>query len=71
MRLEGSNPASSRSGSIDARAWIPTGRSRALSGEAIQPEKPPYRPGGRTEGSRIACVRDLDGYRIELVERPR
>ena len=27
------------------------------------------RPGGRTTGSRIAFVRDPDGYRIELVER--
>ena len=33
----------------------------------IEPEKPPYRPGGRTEGHRIAFVRDPDGYRIELV----
>jgi lactoylglutathione lyase len=33
----------------------------------IEPEKPPYRPGGRTEGHRIAFVRDPDGYRIEIV----
>jgi lactoylglutathione lyase len=39
-----------------------------LAGEGIDPEKPPYRPGGRTEGSRICFVRDPDGYRIELVE---
>ena len=26
-------------------------------------------PGGRTEGSRIAFVRDPDGYRIELIGR--
>ncbi|MEA2407396.1 MAG: hypothetical protein QOE69_1515, partial [Thermoleophilaceae bacterium] len=32
-------------------------------------EKPPYRPGGRTEGSFIAFVRDPDGYRIELIGR--
>jgi lactoylglutathione lyase len=38
----------------------------ALSG--INPEKPPYRPGGRTEGSRICFVRDPDGYRIEIIE---
>ena len=39
----------------------------ALAGAGIDPEKPPYRPGGRTEGHRIAFVRDPDGYRIELV----
>jgi lactoylglutathione lyase len=33
----------------------------------IDPEKPPYRPGGRTEGHRIVFVRDPDGYRIELI----
>ena len=40
-----------------------------LAGKGIEPEKPPYRPGGRTTGSRIAFVRYPDGYRIELVER--
>lgn len=40
-----------------------------LAAEGIEPEKPPYRPGGRTEGSRIAFVRDPDSYRVELVER--
>lgn len=38
-----------------------------LAGAGIDPEKPPYRPGGRTEGHRIAFVRDPDGYRIELI----
>jgi lactoylglutathione lyase len=38
-----------------------------LATAGIDPEKPPYRPGGRTEGSRIAFVRDPDGYRIELI----
>jgi len=38
-----------------------------LAAADIEPEKPPYRPGGRTEGHRIAFVRDPDGYRIELV----
>ena len=38
-----------------------------LAGEGIEPEKPPYRPGGRTEGHRIAFVRDPDGYRVELI----
>ena len=40
-----------------------------LAEDGIDPEKPPYRPGGRTTGSRIAFVRDPDGYRIELVEK--
>jgi lactoylglutathione lyase len=38
-----------------------------LAGAGIEPEKPPYRPGGRTSGHRIAFVRDPDGYRIELI----
>jgi lactoylglutathione lyase len=40
-----------------------------LAEQGIEPEKPPYRPGGRTTGSLIAFVRDPDGYRIELIER--
>src|SRR3954453_6812576 len=39
-----------------------------LAAEGIEPEKPPYRPGGRTEGHLICFLRDPDGYRIELVE---
>jgi lactoylglutathione lyase len=38
-----------------------------LAEQGIEPEKPPYRPGGRTTGHRIAFVRDPDGYRIELI----
>jgi lactoylglutathione lyase len=38
-----------------------------LASQGIEPEKPPYRPGGRSEGHRIAFVRDPDGYRIELI----
>jgi lactoylglutathione lyase len=45
------------------------GTLAALADQGIEPEKPPYRPGGRTTGSRIAFVRDPDQYRIELVER--
>ena len=45
------------------------GTLAALATQGISPEKPPYRPGGRTTGSRIAFVRDPDGYRCELVER--
>ena len=38
-----------------------------LAEQGIEPEKPPYRPGGRTSGHRIAFVRDPDGYRVELI----
>ncbi|MBV9421517.1 MAG: VOC family protein [Solirubrobacterales bacterium] len=34
----------------------------------VQPEKPPYRPGGRSELPLIAFVADPDGYRIELID---
>jgi lactoylglutathione lyase len=44
------------------------GTLERLAADGIEPEKPPYRPGGRTEGHRICFVRDPDGYRIELVE---
>jgi lactoylglutathione lyase len=40
-----------------------------LAESGIEPEKPPYRPGGRTTGSLICFVRDPDGYRIELIEK--
>ena len=35
----------------------------------VQPERPPYRPGGREDLPIIAFVADPDGYRIELIER--
>jgi len=38
-----------------------------LAAAGIEAEKPPYRPGGRTDGHRIAFVRDPDGYRVELI----
>ena len=38
-----------------------------LAEQGIEPEKPPYSV--REGGSRIAFVRDPDGYRIELIER--
>jgi lactoylglutathione lyase len=34
----------------------------------VQPEKPPYHPGGREELPLIAFVPDPDGYRIELID---
>lgn len=39
-----------------------------LAADGIEPERPPYRV--REGGSRICFVRDPDGYRIELIERP-
>ena len=45
------------------------GTLAGLAEQGIDPEKPPYRPGGRTTGSRIAFVRDPDGYRIEVLEQ--
>jgi lactoylglutathione lyase len=38
-----------------------------LADEGIEPEKPPYAPGGREE-FRICFVADPDGYRIELID---
>jgi lactoylglutathione lyase len=38
-----------------------------LAEQGIEPERPPYRV--REGGSRLAFVRDPDGYRIELIER--
>ena len=38
-----------------------------LSGQGIEPERPPYTV--REGGSRLCFVRDPDGYRIELIER--
>jgi lactoylglutathione lyase len=38
-----------------------------LAAGGIEPEKPPYAPGGRDE-FRICFVADPDGYRIELID---
>ena len=35
----------------------------------VEPEQPPYHPGGRDDLPRIAFVADPDGYRIELIDR--
>jgi lactoylglutathione lyase len=40
-----------------------------LSEQGIEPEKPPYSV--REGGSRLAFVRDPDGYRVELIETQR
>jgi lactoylglutathione lyase len=39
-----------------------------LAAQGIEPERPPYSI--REGGGRLCFVRDPDGYRIELVERP-
>ncbi len=38
-----------------------------LAERGIEPEEPPYHPGGRSE-FRICFVEDPDGYRIELID---
>jgi len=43
------------------------GTLEKLAADGIEPEKSPYRPGGRTEGHRIVFVRDPDEYRVELI----
>ena len=40
-----------------------------LAQQGIEPEKPPFHPGGRPEVGRICFVQDPDGYRIELIDR--
>jgi lactoylglutathione lyase len=39
-----------------------------LSKIGVEPEKPPFAPGGRPEVGRICFVQDPDGYRIELID---
>lgn len=39
-----------------------------LKAAGIEPERPPYAPGGREE-YRICFVADPDGYRVELIDR--
>jgi lactoylglutathione lyase len=34
----------------------------------VEPEKPPFHPGGREDLPRIAFVADPDGYRVELID---
>jgi lactoylglutathione lyase len=40
----------------------------SLAAHGVEPERPPYGPGGRDE-YRICFVADPDGYRIELIDR--
>jgi lactoylglutathione lyase len=44
------------------------GTLERLGAEGIEPERPPYSV--REGGSRLCFVRDPDGYRVELIERP-
>jgi len=44
------------------------GTLERLAAIGIEPERPPYQV--REGGSRLCFVRDPDGYRIELVEKP-
>jgi lactoylglutathione lyase len=44
------------------------GTLERLATQGIEPEKPPYSV--REGGSRLCFVRDPDGYRIELIEKP-
>jgi lactoylglutathione lyase len=39
-----------------------------LADQGIEPEKPPYHPGGRDDVGPICFVADPDGYRIELID---
>jgi len=43
------------------------GTLERLSGQGIEPERPPYQL--REGGSLICFVRDPDGYRVELIQR--
>jgi lactoylglutathione lyase len=45
------------------------GTLERLAKVGIEPEKPPYSV--REGGSRLCFVRDPDGYRIEVVEKPK
>ena len=44
------------------------GTLEKLGEQGIEPERPPYSV--REGGSRLCFVRDPDGYRIELIEKP-
>jgi lactoylglutathione lyase len=39
-----------------------------LARHGIEPEKPPYHPGGREDVGPIVFVQDPDGYRVELID---
>ncbi len=52
---------------LPSRSRISTPLLASLASEGIEPEKPPYHPGGREE-FRICFLADPDGYRVELVD---
>ena len=51
-----------------SRSTISTRCSRQLAEIGVEPEKPPFAPGGRPGVGRICFVQDPDGYRIELID---
>ena len=51
-----------------ARSTTSTRLLAELSKIGVEPEKPPFAPGGRDEVGRICFVADPDGYRIELID---
>ena len=54
-------------GHIAVTAGDLDGTLQALTGQGIEPERPPYTV--REGGNRLCFVRDPDGYRIELIEQ--
>jgi len=54
-------------GHIAVTAGDLDGTLQALTGQGIEPERPPYTV--RDGGNRLCFVRDPDGYRIELIEQ--
>ncbi|MCW3005975.1 MAG: lactoylglutathione lyase [Solirubrobacterales bacterium] len=40
----------------------------AVAALGVEPEKPPFHPGGRDDLPRIAFIADPDGYRVELID---
>ena len=53
-------------GHIAVTAGDLDGTLQALTGQGIEPERPPYTV--REGGNRLCFVRDPDGYRIEIIE---
>ena len=67
----GSGVTATAPGSLDSILLVVDDLDAALAELeplGVEPEKPPYRPGGRDDLPLIAFVSDPDGYRIELIE---
>jgi len=54
-------------GHIAVTAGDLDGTLQALTGQGIEPERPPYTV--REGGNRLCFVRDPDGYRVEIIEQ--